>query len=117
MAKKRPHGKTTRSPSGLVKKTFWFNQDEADRLRLEAFKQEVSQADLVRQAIREMFKMPDPADIVATGENIAQDLVEELENSPALRRELEQLLEQYSADPERAKELRRALELADDDGD
>ncbi len=114
MAKKRPRGTTTRSPSGLVKKTFWFNQDEADRLRLEAFRQEVSQADLVRQAVRLMFKMPDPAGIVATGENIAQDLAEELENSPALRRELEQLLEQYATDPERVAELRRALEQADD---
>ena len=115
MAKKRPHGKTTRSPSGLVKKTFWFNQSEADRLRLEAFQQEVSQADLVRQAVRLMFKMPDPTD-VAAGENIAQDLAEELESSPALRRELEQLLEDY-ADPDKAVELRRALEQADDDSD
>ena len=57
---RKPRAKSTRSPGGLVKKTFWFNQDEADRLRLEAFQQEVSQADLVRKAVRLMFKMPDP---------------------------------------------------------
>ncbi len=58
---RKPRAKSTRSPGGLVKKTFWFHQDEADRLRREAFDQEVSQAELVRKAVRLMFEMPELA--------------------------------------------------------
>ncbi len=58
MTKKRGNGKTTRSPTGLVKKTFWFQPDEAQRLRKEAYERETSQAELVREAVRLFFEMP-----------------------------------------------------------
>ncbi len=113
MHKRHRRAKTTRSPGGLVKKTFWFHQDEADRLRLEAFEQELSQAELVRRAVRLMFDMPEPA--VVTGEDLAEDLAEALETVPDLRQQLSQLLEDYASSPEKAAEVRRALEAKDGD--
>ena len=68
--RKKPRGKTTVSPSGLVKKNFWLHPDEADMLRRAAFEQEVSQAELVRAAVREYFGMA-PAE--AAGEESDHD--------------------------------------------
>ena len=56
---RKPKGRTTISPGGLVKKTFWFEPDEAQRLRQEAFDQETSQTELVRAAVRRYFQMDD----------------------------------------------------------
>lgn len=58
MVKKR--GKTSVSPGGLIKKTFWFHPDEAQRLRKEAYERETSQAELVREAVRQYFGMEEP---------------------------------------------------------
>ncbi len=57
---RKPSGKTTRSPGGLVKKSFWFHEEEARRLRREAYEREVSQAALVRAAVRRYFGMGEP---------------------------------------------------------
>ncbi len=61
MAKKE-RGKTTVSPGGLIKKTFWFHPDEVARLRRAAFEEETSQAELVRTAVRRYFGMAEPND-------------------------------------------------------
>lgn len=56
---KKKRGKTSVSPGGLIKKTFWFHPDEAQRLRRAAYEEETSQADLVRTAVRQYFGMPE----------------------------------------------------------
>ncbi len=103
MAKKRGNGKTTRSPTGLVKKTFWFQPDEAQRLRKEAFERETSQAELVREAVRLFFGMP-PKEEEAADENLHTD-----------RQELERLLQSFSRSPEQAADILSTLD--DPDGD
>ena len=51
-------GETTLKP-GQVKKTIWFNDDEAEAIRHAAFDQRVSEAALVREAVRRFFGLPD----------------------------------------------------------
>lgn len=51
-------GETTLKP-GQVKKTIWFNDDEAEALRRAAFEQRVSEAALVREAVRRFFRLQD----------------------------------------------------------
>ena len=51
-------GETTLKP-GQVKKTIWFNEDEAEAIRRAAFDRRVSEASLVREAIRRFFDLPD----------------------------------------------------------
>jgi hypothetical protein len=51
-------GETTLKP-GQVKKTIWFNEDEAEAIRRAAFDQRVSEAALVREAVRRFFRLPD----------------------------------------------------------
>ncbi len=51
-------GETTLKP-GQVKKTIWLNEDEAEAIRRAAFDQRVSEASLVREAIRRFFGLPD----------------------------------------------------------
>jgi hypothetical protein len=51
-------GETTLKP-GQVKKTIWFNEDEAEAIRQAAFDGRVSEASLVREAVRRFFKLPD----------------------------------------------------------
>ncbi len=58
---RKKRGKTTVSPGGLIKKTFWFHPDEVERLRRAAYEGEVSQAELVREAVRQYFGM-EPAE-------------------------------------------------------
>ncbi|MCP4004692.1 MAG: hypothetical protein GY725_10890 [bacterium] len=60
MAKRKP-GRTTVSPGGLIKKSFWFHPEEVRVLRKAAYEQEISQAELVRTAVRRYFGMPDEA--------------------------------------------------------
>ncbi len=66
MTKRKP-GKTTVSPGGLIKKTFWFHPDEVRRLRKAAYEEETSQAELVRTAVRRYFGMAEPNDDSGTG--------------------------------------------------
>ncbi len=112
----KTHGKkkTTRSPGGLVKKTFWFHADEAQRLRREAYEQETTQAAIVREAVRQFFQMPDPADGVS-GENLAEDVAEDLEADPGLREQVSGLLDDYSTDPAQAAEILRGIKARDDE--
>jgi hypothetical protein len=54
-----PRGGETTLKAGQVKKTIWFNEDEAEAIRRAAFEQRVSEASLVREAVRRMFGLPD----------------------------------------------------------
>lgn len=44
-------GTTTRSDSGMVKKNLWIPADDAERLRVAAFEQRTTEAELMRQGI------------------------------------------------------------------
>ncbi len=112
-------GKTTVSPGGLIKKTFWFRPDEAYRLRKAAFEEETTQAELVRAAVRRYFGMDDddrdegkPEPI---GENLAEDVAEELRSVPDLRGELASLLREFTSSPDKAAELMRLLDNSAED--
>lgn len=54
-----PRGGLTTRKGGWVRKTIWFQSDEAKALRAAAFKREVSEAALVREAVRRYFKLSD----------------------------------------------------------
>jgi hypothetical protein len=54
-----PRGGETTLKAGQVKKTIWFNDDEAEAIRRAAFEQHVSEAALVREAVRRFFGLPD----------------------------------------------------------
>lgn len=54
-----PRGGETTQKAGQVKKTIWFNNDEAEAIRRAAFDQRVSEAALVREAVRRYFGLPD----------------------------------------------------------
>ena len=51
-------GETTLKP-GQVKKTIWFHDDEAEAIRRAAFDRRVSEAALVREAVRRFFGLAD----------------------------------------------------------
>lgn len=51
-------GETTRKP-GQVKKTVWLNEDEAEALRKAAFDRRMSEAALIREALRRLFGIND----------------------------------------------------------
>lgn len=42
-----------------VKKTIWFHEDEAEALRLQAFKERRSESSLIREAVRRILKLED----------------------------------------------------------
>jgi hypothetical protein len=44
---------------GGVKKTIWFHEDEAEALRLLAFKERRSESAIVREAVRKLLKIED----------------------------------------------------------
>ncbi len=120
MRRTKNPGKTTVSPGGLIKKTFWFRPDEAYRLRKAAFEEETTQAELVRAAVRSYFGMdvddrdeerPDPI-----GENLAEDVAEDMRSVPELREELASLLREFTSSPEKTAELMTLLEGEADDG-
>lgn len=52
-------GKTTRTDSGLVRKTLWLSEDEAEELRQRAFKERTSESELMREALRSFLGLPD----------------------------------------------------------
>jgi hypothetical protein len=45
-------GTTTLTKSGMVRKNFWLPVDEAEELRLKAFQERRSEADIIRAALR-----------------------------------------------------------------
>lgn len=44
-------GTTTLTKSGMVRKNFWLPVDEAEELRLKAFQERRSEADIIRSAL------------------------------------------------------------------
>jgi hypothetical protein len=48
-------GTTTLTKSGLVRKNFWLPSDEAEALRLKAFKERRTEADIIRDALRDVL--------------------------------------------------------------
>jgi len=54
-----PRGGETTLKAGQVKKTIWLNDDEAEALRERAFRERVSEASLVREAVRRFLDLGD----------------------------------------------------------
>jgi hypothetical protein len=52
-------GTTTVTKSGMVRKTMWFNQDEAEALRVRAFEERKPESEIVREALRRFLGIPD----------------------------------------------------------
>jgi len=52
-------GKTTQTETGMVRKTIWLYEDEAEALRREAFEGRRSESDIVREALRRFLKLSD----------------------------------------------------------
>jgi hypothetical protein len=52
-------GTTTRTESGLVRKTLWLSEIEAEELRQRAFRERTSESELMRDALRAFLKIPD----------------------------------------------------------
>jgi hypothetical protein len=48
-------GTTTLTKSGLVRKNFWLPTDEAEALRLKAFRERRTEADIIRDALRDVL--------------------------------------------------------------
>jgi hypothetical protein len=60
----RDRGETSRQEkAGItekgVKKTIWFHEDEAEALRLRAFKERRSESAIVREAVRALLGIQD----------------------------------------------------------
>lgn len=56
-------GTTTTTPGGLRRKVFYLNEDEVQALRLRAFEEEVSESELVRQALRTYLALEAEKDV------------------------------------------------------
>ncbi|MEM7051702.1 MAG: hypothetical protein AAF604_18690 [Acidobacteriota bacterium] len=52
-------GTTTLTKSGMVRKNFWLPVDEAEALRLKAFNERRTEADIIRQALRGTLGLDD----------------------------------------------------------
>ena len=52
-------GTTTINPSGMVRKTMWFHEDEAEALRQRAFAERRPESEIVREALRRFLDLPD----------------------------------------------------------
>ena len=50
-------GKTTRSKSGMVRKSFWIDPDVEEALRRMAFEDRRSESEIVREALRRFFQI------------------------------------------------------------
>jgi hypothetical protein len=48
-------GTTTLTRSGLVRKNFWLPADEAEALRFKAYKEHRTEADIIRDALRDVL--------------------------------------------------------------
>jgi alpha-amylase/alpha-mannosidase (GH57 family) len=45
-------GRTTRTPSGMVKKNLWVSEDLAEALREKAYHERRTEAEILRQGLR-----------------------------------------------------------------
>jgi len=52
-------GETTINASGMVRKGFWLNGDEAEALREKAYRERRAESEIVREALRLYLKIPD----------------------------------------------------------
>lgn len=52
-------GKTTKTDTGLVRKTIWLHEDESEALREKAFNERRSESEIVREAVRKLLQLPD----------------------------------------------------------
>jgi hypothetical protein len=55
----RRQSEDSEAPADLVRKAVYLHRDEAEALRLEAFKQRRSESSVVREALRRLLKIPD----------------------------------------------------------
>ncbi len=108
--KKKGEGKTTVSPGGLIKKTFWFHAEEVQMLRKAAYEQETSQAELVRKAVRLFFDMPE----TAAGDD-TEDLASQLRTDTGFQERLSEFLQEHAGDVDQAQELLSLLRSEQDD--
>jgi hypothetical protein len=59
-ARKGPRGGTTTvSESGMVRKTIWLHEDEAEALRRRAFDERRGESEIVREALRRLLGIED----------------------------------------------------------
>ncbi|HEX2253411.1 MAG TPA: hypothetical protein VHQ65_09105 [Thermoanaerobaculia bacterium] len=54
-------GTTTVTKSGMVKKNLWIPRDEAEELRRRAFEERRSEADIIREGLRQVLGLEDEA--------------------------------------------------------
>lgn len=62
MAEKRlgPRGgETTISKTGMIRKTLWLHPDEAEALRLKAFHERRTEAEILREGLRRILGLED----------------------------------------------------------
>ncbi len=52
-------GLTTVTKSGMVRKTLWLHEDEAEALRERAYKDRRSESEIMRQALRRFLGIED----------------------------------------------------------
>jgi hypothetical protein len=52
-------GETTVTKSGMVRKTLWLHGEEAEALRLRAFKERRPESEMVREALRAFLGIED----------------------------------------------------------
>jgi hypothetical protein len=52
-------GETTISKTGMIRMTLWLHQDEAEALRLKAFKERRTQAEILRDGLRRVLDLED----------------------------------------------------------
>jgi len=52
-------GKTTRTKSGMVRKTLWIHEDESEALRTRAFADRRTESSIMREALRRYLGLED----------------------------------------------------------
>ncbi len=52
-------GLTTVTKSGMVRKTLWLHEDEAEALRERAYRERRSESEIMRQALRRLLGIED----------------------------------------------------------
>ncbi len=52
-------GESTVSKTGMIKKTLWLHQDEAEALRNRAFQERRTESDIIREGLRRILGLED----------------------------------------------------------
>jgi hypothetical protein len=52
-------GETTISKTGMIRMTLWLHEDEAEALRLKAFRDRRTQAEILREGLRRVLDLED----------------------------------------------------------